>query len=453
MNWKDNKTTLDSFLIENRKNELRGALMMLNAVDIAEYLASLENDKMLKAFRILPKAISSDVFSYMDDEQRQKLLASISDVEMGALIDNMFVDDAVDFLEELPADLVHRLLANVSEEQRKVINRFLSYPENSVGSIMTIEYCEFSAKITVGEAMRELKRTGVDKETINTLYVVDPNGTLAGTIPLRKLLMSEDNVYVEQVMSTDLISVRTLDNKELAADLVRKYDLLALPVTDQSGRLVGIVTADDIMDVIQQRDTEDIEKMSALKPSNNTYLRTKVWTLAANRLPWLAVMMFASMLAGFIVTHYEEILVSSPSLGVALTACIPLLMDTGGNCGQQSSTLVIRSLALGNMQLKDGRRVLFKEFRVALLVGVVLSFVNFFIQCFFFSRGWQVSLTVSIAMLATILMAKMIGVLLPLGAKALKLDPALTATPLITTVVDTTSLILLFEAVKLFLPA
>ena len=447
MEWQIIESRLNALLKADRKSELRGALTMLNPVDVAQYLSTLDTEKLLFVFRILPRDVSADVFSYMDDSQREKLVSSIGDHEIGALIEEMFLDDAVDFLEEMPVELVRRVLANVSEEQRKLINRFLSYPENSVGSIMTIEYCAFPLGFTVREVMQGIKRTGVDKETVNTIYLVDGAGVLKGTVPLRKLIMADDEAPAESVMVSNFVSVGTLDDQEIAAALVRKYDLLALPVTDQAGRLVGIVTVDDVMDVVQDEATEDMEKMSALTPSDSAYMETGVWKLAGNRLPWLVLMLAGSVLAGLVIDRYSALITG---IGLAITACIPMLMDTGGNCGQQASTLVIRALALGEIAPRDALRVVWKELRVALMLSVVLCAVNFFIQ-WLITGTLLVAAVASAAMFLTVLIAKTVGALLPLGAKALKLDPALTASPLITTAVDIASLLLLFETAAIFL--
>lgn len=374
MNWEKNKATLDSLLAAGKNSELRGALMMLNVVDIAEYMTTLETDKMLRLYRLLPKDISADVFAYMDDEQRKKLIESIGDKEVGALVDDMFVDDAVDFLEEMPAGLVRRVLANVSEDQRKVINRILSYPDNSAGSIMTTEYCEFHEGITAREAMKELKRTGIDKETIYTLYVLDAQRKLIGILPLRKLILAEPDTLIEQLMDPSFVcSQGTLDDQEAVAEVVRKYDLTSVPVVDKEGRMVGIITADDIMDVIQDEATEDIEKMAALLPSENEYMKTNVFTLAKNRLPWLLFLMISGIFTGLIIQHFEDTLTNMAEIGVMLTACIPMLMGTGGNCGSQSSTLVIRGLAVGEISPADTLKILWKECRVSILVSVVLA--------------------------------------------------------------------------------
>ena len=444
MDWEKITARLNEFLAKGKHNELRGALMMLNVVDIAEYMTTLETDKMLRLYRLLPKDISADVFAYMDDEQRRKLIESIGDKEVGALVDDMFVDDAVDFLEEMPAGLVRRVLANVSEDQRKVINRILSYPDNSAGSIMTTEYCEFHEGITARDAMKELKRTGIDKETIYTLYVLDAQRKLIGILPLRKLILAEPDTPIERLMDPSFVCVGTLDDQEAVAEVVRKYDLTSVPVVDKEGRMVGIITADDIMDVIQDEATEDIEKMAALLPSENEYMKTNVFTLAKNRLPWLLFLMISGIFTGLIIQHFEDTLTNMAEIGVMLTACIPMLMGTGGNCGSQSSTLVIRGLAVGEISPADTLKILWKECRVSILVSVVLAAMAMAMQLFLFRRPFSVALTVSLAMIGTVVISKSIGCTLPMLAKKLKLDPALMAAPLITTIVDTCSLLILF---------
>ena len=448
MDWETVKARLDNLLEADKKAELRGALRMLNRVDVAQYLSELDTDKMLKVFRLLPTEISSDVFSYMDEDQQEKLIATIGDQEVCRLVDDMFIDDAVDFLDDLPSDLVKKVLENVSPDTRKVINRFLSYPENSAGSIMTIEFCAFPGGYTVAQAMKEIRRTGLDKETINTLYILDAEGRLQGTLALRKLISADDSAPVQSLMDTNFISVGTLDDQETVAETVKKYDLLAVPVLDKEGRPVGIITADDILDVLQEEATEDIERMSALTPSDDTYMKTGVFELVKNRLPWLALMLVASIFTGLIISHYEDKLILS-AVGVALIGCIPMIMDTGGNCGQQSSTLIIRGLAMGEVAPGDAIRVLWKEARVSLLVSSVLAAVCFVIQYFILRVGTpdtrlSICLTISASMVCCVLFAKILGGLLPLGVKALRLDPALIASPMITTVADTCSLLILF---------
>ena len=444
MSWDRIKERLDQLLNSNRHGELRGALMMLNEVDIAEYLSTLEPEKVLLVYRLLPKDISADVFSYMDGDQREKLLDSIGDEEISRLMEEMFIDDAVDFLEELPAGVVKRILSVCKPEKRALINQFLRYPENSAGSIMTIEYCEFHQGITVKEAMDEIRRTGLDKETLYTLYVIDVQRKLIGTIPLRKLIIAKEDALIDHLMDQNFISVTTTDDQELVADTVRKYDLMSIPVVDKESRLVGIVTIDDIVDVIEDENTEDFEKMAGLVPSEDTYLKTSVFSLAKNRIPWLLILMISATFTGMIITHFEDLLTTSGAIGVALTACIPMLMDTGGNCGAQASTLVIRGLALGEIEFRDILRIWWKEARVALMVGAVLALVNFARLVLLNRLALSVCAIVSVSMYLTVIIAKSIGCTLPLMAKKIGLDPALMASPLITTIVDACSLGILF---------
>ena len=445
MDFERIKSRLDALLESGRKAELRGALNMLNEVDIAEYLETLDNEKVLMVFRLLPKDISAEVFSYMDNDQRTRIMEALGDEEAMRIIDDMFIDDAVDFLEELPAGVVKRMLANCDEKKRALINQFLRYPENSAGRIMTIEYVEFHTGTTVGQAMNEIRQTAPDKETINTLYIIDDRRMLLGTIALRKLLLAPDDKKVEELMNTQVISVRTTDDQELVADTVRKYDLLSIPVVDHEDRLVGIITVDDIVDVIEEENTEDFEKMAAMLPSDDEYLKTSVVTLAKNRLPWLLILMISATFTGMIITHFENVLSSAASIGVALVSCIPMLMNTGGNCGSQASTLAIRGLALGEIEPKDLWKVLWKEVRVALMLGFVLALVNFLRIWFLTPYDRGVAFVVSIAMFFTIIIAKGIGATLPLLAKSIHLDPALMASPIITTLVDAASLTILFS--------
>ncbi len=453
MEFEKMKSRLDQLLESQRHGELRGALMMLNEVDIAEYMQTLDKDKLLMVFRILPKDISSDVFAYMDNDQRQTLIESIGDAEVAKLVDDMFIDDAVDFLEELPAGVVKRVLQNTDANRRDLINQFLRYPENSAGSIMTIEFCEFHAGTTVAQAMAELKRTGIDKETIYTLYIIDNQRHLVGIVPLRKIILADDSTMVDALMETGVISVTTLDDQETVAESVRKYDLMSIPVVDTEGRLVGIITVDDIVDVIEEENTEDFEKMAALVPSDSEYLKTSPLKLALNRIPWLLVLMISAMFTGGIITSFEDLLNSS-AVGIILTSCIPMMMDTGGNCGSQVSTLVIRGMALGEVEFRDLPRVLWKELRVALLVGVILASVNFVRLLAFGGAGMTplVAFVVAISMFATVIFAKTIGAVLPMLAKKVRLDPALMASPLITTIVDACSLTILFSIATAMLP-
>ncbi|MGI6240077.1 MAG: magnesium transporter [Christensenellales bacterium] len=438
------KKRLDGLIEDGRRSELRGALRVLKEVDIAEYLGTLDNERVLMVFRLLPKDISADVFSYMDSDQRARLMEALGDNEAIRLFDEMFVDDAVDLLEELPAGLVKRMLERCDEEKRRLINQFLRYPENSAGSIMTIEFMETKLGGTVGDTLADIRKTGLDKETIYTLYVIDDVRRLVGTLQLSRLLAADDADRIDPLTDTKVVSVNTLDDQEHVADIVRRYDLLSVPVVDTEGRLIGIITADDIMDVIEEENTEDFEKMAAMLPSESTYIKTSVFTLAKNRFPWLLFLMLSATLTGMIITHYENALVAWGALGVALISCIPMLMDTGGNCGSQSATLAIRGLALGEIGMKDLFVILWKEVRVATLVGIALSLVNFARLMFVTRIGFGVSLIVSIAMFFTILIAKSVGATLPIAAKWLKFDPALMASPVITSIVDACSLLILF---------
>ena len=457
MDFEKIRARLDKLVAEGRKGELRGALSMLNEVDIAEYMEELDNEKMLMVFRLLPKDIAADVFAYMDADQRQRVIEAMDDNEAVRLVDDMFIDDAVDFLEELPAGVVKRVLKGCDAQKRALINQFLRYPENSAGSIMTIEYMELHVGTTVGEAMAEIRRTGLDKETIYTLYVLDAQRKLLGTLPLRKLLLAQDEVKVETLMNQQFVCVHTTDDQELVADTVRKYDLISIPVVDHEERMIGIITIDDIVDVIEEENTEDFEKMAAMLPSEDEYLKTGVLTLAKNRMPWLLFLMISAIFTGMIITHYEDALKTS-AFGVVLTACIPMLMGAGGNCGSQASTLTIRGLALGEVELKDIFKLLWKEVRVGLVVGAVLSLVTFALYTFWLgdmdatiAQRIPTALTIAVAVYITVIVAKAIGCTLPLLAKAVHLDPALMASPLITTIVDMCSLMIFFSIASHYL--
>ena len=439
---------LYKLLAKNLLKELKDELSDMAYPDIAEFIMDLDDDKIsVKIFRILPKDISADVFSYLDTEKQSVIVQSITDSEIGRLMDDLYVDDAVDFLEEVPANIVRRVLANTDKETREIINRFLTYPDNCAGSVMTIEMVELHDRLTVAEAIKSIRRTGVDKETIYTCYVIDDKRHLVGTIPLRRLLLNDEDTLITEIMADDeqLIYVTTMDDQEYVAAIAKKYDLLSVPVVDKENRLVGIITIDDIIDIIDEEATEDFEKMALLTPSEDEYIKTSVFALAKNRIPWLIVLMLASTLTGQIIEGFENKL----SIVAGLTACIPMLMGTGGNSGNQASTLVIRGLALGEIKIKDYFTILWKEIRVSLMVGLVLAVANF-------GRMWLLRLTtgndvtdsvilvVSMAVMAVVVVSKTIGCTLPIVAKLLKLDPALMAGPLITTLVDTISLIIYF---------
>lgn len=444
-------------LIESSQlKQLKNELTEMAYPDIAEFIMSIEDEKtVVKVFRILPKDISADVFAYLDSNSQEIIVRLITDKEIERLMDDLYVDDAVDFLEEVPANVVRRVLANTDSETREIINRFLKYPENCAGSVMTIEMVELHDRLTVGEAIKNIRRTGVDKETIYTCYVIDDKRHLVGTIPLRRLILNDEDEYLTDIMSDDeqLISVTTMDDQEEVAALAKKYDLLSVPVVDRENRLVGIITIDDIVDIIDEEATEDFEKMANLRPSDDEYLKTKVLKLAKNRIPWLMVLMISSTLTGQIIEGFESKLAAV----AGLTACIPMLMGTGGNSGSQVSTLIIRGLALGEIKVKDYFKVLWKEIRVSIMVGFVLGVVNALRM--FVLRGTigndasnSVILVVSLSVWCVVIVAKIMGCTLPIIAKLLKLDPAMMTGPMISTVVDAISLLIYFTLANAIIP-
>ena len=410
-------------------------------VDIAEGLEEVEDSsKVIKLFRMLPKDIASDVFSYMTSDQQQLIAESATNAEIKALVDDMFMDDAVDFLEEMPANVVKKVLQNADETTRATINQLLNYPENSAGSLMTIEYVDLHDYFTVRKAMDYIRRTGIDKETVYTCFVIDDQRHLVGQVSLRKLIIAPESTVIRDIMDTNIVSAKTTDDQEAVADDFRRYDLTSIAVCDKEERLVGIITIDDIVDVIQDENTEDIKKMAAIIPSDEAYLKTSVWNLVTHRLPWLLLLMISATFTSTIITHFETLL----SGAVVLTAFIPMLMDSAGNSGSQTSVTVIRNMALGEVELSDWLRVLFKELRVAVLSGLALAAVNFLRMMIFTSAGTMVSLTVSVTLLCTVVIAMAVGCLLPMGAKRLGLDPAVMASPMITTIVDACSLLIYF---------
>ena len=410
-------------------------------VDIAEGLEEIEDTaRVLKLFRMLPKDISSDVFAYMSSDQQQLIAESATNAELKALVDDMFLDDTVDFLEEMPANVVKKVLQNADEHTRKLINQYLNYPENSAGSLMTIEYVDLHDYFTVRKAMDYIRRTGIDKETVYTCYVIDEQRRLVGHVSLRKLIVAPESTYIRDIMDTNIVSAMTTDDQEAVADDFRRYDLTSIAVTDKENRLVGIITIDDIVDVIQDENTEDIKKMAAIIPSDEEYMKTSVFNLVAHRLPWLLLLMISATLTSTIITHFEMLL----SGAVVLTAFIPMLMDSAGNSGSQTSVTVIRNMALGEVELHDWLAVLWKEVRVAAVAGATLAAVNFLRMILFTKVGVMISLTVSVTLFATVIIAMIVGCLLPMGAKRLGFDPAVMASPMITTIVDACSLLIYF---------
>ena len=429
-------------LLESRQfRKLRETMAEMNEVDIAEFIEELELEKKVLVYRMLPKELAADVFSFLEVEDQEHIINSITDYELGKIIEDLYVDDAVDMLEELPAIVVKRVLKNAAPETRALINQFLQYPENSAGSIMTAEYIGLKRNMTVEQAFAYIRENGVDKETIYTCFVTDSKRRLQGVVTVKDLLMSPYTTVIKDIMDENIIYAVTTEDREEVVETFNKYDLLCLPVVDHEDRLVGIVTVDDAVEVMEQEATEDFEKMAAMLPSEKPYLKTGVLELAKNRIPWLLILMFTSMLTGAILLNYEKALQIVP----LLVTFVPMLMDTSGNCGNQSSTMVIRGMAVGEIELKDIFKVAWKELRVGMLCGLVLAAANFIRLMIQFPGQTMVSLTIVLTLILTVILAKTIGCILPMLAKKLHLDPAIMAAPLITTIVDACSLMIYFK--------
>ncbi|NLN49203.1 MAG: magnesium transporter, partial [Clostridiales bacterium] len=393
---------MDDFLIELLNNKkylkVRNELMQMNIVDIAQVLEELNREQLLIIFRILPKEIAAGVFSHIPNDLQQYIIESITDRETTSIVEKLFLDDTVDFLEEMPSNVVKKVLKNTDEETRRLINQFLNYPEDSAGSIMTIEFVDLKKHMTVGEALAHIKATGVDKETINNCYVIDQTRRLEGVVSIRKLILCDSDEKIGDIMSKDILSANTLDDQEKIALLFKKYDLTTLPVVDNENRLVGIVTIDDIVDIIDEENTEDLHKMAAMQPMEDEYLKTNAFVLAKHRIVWLLVLMLSATFTGSIIQKYEGALQSA----VILATFIPMLMDTGGNSGSQSSTLIIRGMALGEISTSDIFQVLFKEVKVGVITGSVLAAVNFLRLMLFSKLDTLVNLTVCLTLFFTV---------------------------------------------------
>jgi magnesium transporter len=435
-------------LIESKQyKQLKSILSEMNEVDIAEILDPLDTNTTLLIFRMLPKDLAVEVFAHFSTEQQREIINAVTDKELTYILDELFFDDMIDIIEEMPSNIVNKILKNSTQEERNLINQFLKYPESSAGSLMTIEYVELRKTMIVKEALAHLKETGLNKETIYTCYVTDKKRTLEGIVSLRTLVTSDDDVLISDIMQDEVIFVNTHDDQETVANVFKKYGFLALPVVDNENRLTGIITVDDIVDVMEQEATEDFQRMAAMAPSDVAYLDTSVFNLAKHRITWLLILMLSATFTGRIIAKFNEVLQSV----VILASFIPMLMDTGGNSGNQSSTLIIRGLATGEIELKDKFKVLWKEFRVGIIVGITLSITNFIRLLVIEKVELKVALTVSLTLIVTVLMAKMVGGVLPIIAKTLKIDPAIMAGPLITTLVDAISLTVYFSIATLLL--
>lgn len=432
---------------------LREKVLEMNSVDIAELIDEATSSEAIVIFRLLPKELAADAFSYMEPETRQQLIKVFTDKELNQIVNELYIDDVTEILEEMPANVVRRILKAVSPEDRKAINQILKFPENSAGSLITTEFVALKSSMTVEEAIAYIRKHGPDKITIYTCFVIDTRRRLQGVVTVKDLLLAESDAIIGDLMETNVISAFTTDDREDAADKCQKYDLTVLPVVDTENRLVGIITIDDILDVIEEETTEDFEKMAAISPGDKPYLKTGVFEIFKNRIPWLLILMISSTFTGMIISSFEAALASS----IVLTAFIPMLMNSGGNSGSQTSVTIIRSLAVGDIEFKDIFRILFKELRVSIICGIVLAVVNFgkilLIDNMLLSENVsiEVAAVVSLTLLLTIIIAKLIGCVLPLLAEKLHFDPAVMASPFITTIVDAVSLLIYFKIATVIL--
>ncbi len=428
-------------LLQNKNwKALKDILDEMNEQDIAEIFMELEERELTLIYRLLNKELAAEVFVNMEPEYQEQLIRAFSDSELREVLDELYVDDAVDLIEEMPSSLVKRILKHTDPETRKSINEILKYPEDSAGSIMTIEYVDLKRSMTVADAFMRIRRTGVDKETIYTCYVTDSKRKLKGVVTVKELLLADENATIREIMEDNVISVNTSEDKEVVADLFDKYDLLALPVVDKENRLVGIITVDDAIDVMQEEVTEDMELMAAITPTDKPYLKMSVFENFKKRIPWLMLLMVSATFTEKIITHFEGALTSC----VVLTAFIPMLTGTCGNCGNQSSSTIIRGISLGEIEFKDTFKVVFKEFSIALICGLALAVVNFAKLMIFNNIGWKIALVVSITMIAAVVFAKVVGSILPVVAKKIGFDPAVMSSPFISTIVDAVTLLIYF---------
>jgi len=429
-----------------RYRKIKELLSEKEPADIAYLFDDLPEKSMPLLYRLLPKELAAEVFVELDTDTQEMLLKGFSDSELKEVLDELYLDDAVDIIEEMPANVVKRIIRHTEPDMRQHINEILNYPKDSAGSVMTIEFVHLRGDMTVQDAFTRIRRTGLDKETIYTCYVTDPRRILIGTVSVKDLLLADEDCIISDIMETNTICAHTHDDKEAVALDLSKYDLLAIPVVDNEEGLVGIVTVDDAIDVLQEEATEDIEKMAGITPSEKPYLKTGIIDTCKQRIPWLLLLMFSATFTGMIISNYEEALGKS----VILTAFIPMIMGTGGNSGSQSSVTVIRGLALDEIEFKDVFRIIWKELRVALLCGVVLALATYLKVLFvdqheLNQQAYTVSLVVALTMFLTILLAKLVGCVLPLVAKKIGFDPAVMASPFITTIVDALSLVVYFD--------
>lgn len=438
---------IEGLLEEKKYVSAANILKDMEPADIAILIEECSKEEVLRLYRILPKELAAEVFVEMDPDMQEELIKAFSDKELKEVLDEMYMDDTVDMIEEMPANVVKRILKHSDPDSRKAINELLKYPKDSAGSIMTIEYVSLRKTMTVEDAFAKIRATGVDKETIYTCYVTEGDKRLIGIVSVKTLLLSEKQSLIGDIMETSFISIETTENQEEVAKKFNKYGFLAIPVVDKENRLVGIVTFDDAMDVIQEETQEDFEIMAAMTPSEDSYFKTSVWEHGKNRIFWLLFLMLSATITGSILTKYEAAFETIP----LLVSFIPMIMGTGGNCGSQSSTMIIRGLAMDEIQLKDFWKAIFKEVRIALLVGACLALVNG-IRVYIFYHSLEIAVVLGLTLIATIVLAKMMGCVLPMLAKKLNLDPAIMAAPLISTIVDSCSVFVYFNIAMWILP-
>lgn len=439
---------LDELLAAGKFAELRQILRDMNPVDIANELGEMDTADMIRVFRLMSGDQAAEVFAYLDANDHNAIARQLTTEEARKLVEDMYLDDAVDFLDELPSDMVRNILANSKPETRVLINRFLNYPENSAGSLMTVEFVRLFETQTCREAIAYVRTSGIEKETIYTCYVVDAATHLTGIVSLREILTSKDDTLIRDIMSTDFVFATTTEDQERVALDFKKYDLIAMPVLDQESRIVGIITVDDIMDVIEAEQTEDLERLAGMQHAEKGYLDSTVWELAKNRILWLMILMVSATITASLINRYNRLL----SGMVVLAAFIPMLMDTGGNSGSQASTLMVRGLATGEVGPRDWGKVVWKEFRVGILCATILASINF-LRIFAFQQAtWQVNLVVNLTLFFTVIVAKVTGGSLPIAAKLCKVDPALMASPILTTMVDLFTLLIYFNIATRLMP-
>ena len=429
-------------LIDDKKyQKIREMLIEMNEHDIAEILEELPKKEVVKLFRLLPKDIAADVFSYLETDTQADVITSLSDAEAVDIINEMAADDATDLIDEMPANVVGKLLSKVDKETRRDINQLLKYPENSAGSVMTVEYLDFKEYNTIKDALKKIRQEYDEMETINTCFVTDKSRKLVGSVTLKDLVVNNDERSLSEIMNDDVISVNTLMDQEKVAEVIKDYDLTSVPVVDSENKLVGIITIDDIIDIIEEETTEDIEKMAAILPTEKSYLKLSLVDIWKSRIPWLLLLMVSATFTGKIIQHYEESLATM----VILTSFIPMIMDTGGNAGGQASATIIRGLSLNDIEFTDILKVIWKEVRVALLIGLTLAAANFLKLIYIDGVTTTVAFVVCITLVFTVCVAKIIGCSLPIIAKKIGFDPAVMASPFITTIVDAVSLIIYFR--------